>query len=657
MHVARASSALFFMLLFCLAAAPRADSSDQQRQRFVAAESALDRNDLAEFNRLAGLLEDYPLRPYLDYAALMKRLGKADESEVSRFLQQNAETVLADRLRRNWLFKLAKQNRWPTFLRFYEPTSNVSLQCHRLQGLLATGRQQAALQDVEPIWLHGKSRPKACDPAFAAWEKAGLRTDAKNWQRIALAMENGQWRLARYLGRDLSSEEDRVWLGRWIALYQNPRGVENSQRFANAHPYRETMLAFTIRRLARWDGLDAMQRWQRIKPKYDFTAAQIARTEKYIIRNLVRVNDDDAYAFIRQVALTDEDEKAHEARIRAALLREDWPQVERWIAALPATQKSTDGWRYWAARALEGAGKQEEADKRYADVAAERSYYGFLAADRIDADYHLLHADTPVEPSTMQQISELGAVRRARELFFLQRWTDARREWISAISDMSPEQLKAAAKIAEQKGWHDRAIFTLARTGYWDDLELRFPLQHTDLVTQNAALHNIDMAWVFAVMRQESAFMRHARSHAGAMGLMQLMPATARAVARDVLKLKPPRRQELLRPETNIALGSAYLGQMKNKLGNSAILATAAYNAGPHRVTRWLPERTLPADIWIELVPFKETRGYLRRVLAYTVIYESRMGLSPTRLKDRMHPVSPEIDMMSTNTQVAIGAG
>ena len=140
--------------------------------------------------------------------------------------------------------------------------------------------------------------------------------------------------------------------------------------------------------------------------------------------------------------------------------------------------------------------------------------------------------------------------------------------------------------------------------------------------------------------------MHNARSHAGAMGLMQLMPATARSVARKVLKRKPPRRHELFEPDTNIALGSAYLKQMKGELGDSSVLATAAYNAGPHRVTRWLPKRTLPADIWIELVPFKETRGYLRRVLAYTVIYEKRIGKDPTRLNERLHPVPPNISLL-----------
>ena len=301
---------------------------------------------------------------------------------------------------------------------------------------------------------------------------------------------------------------------------------------------------------------------------------------------------------------------------------------------------------YWLARALEGTGEPKAAKAVYEQVAKDRSYYGFLAADRIGVDYHLTHTETPVSQPQIEQIAALDGLARVDELSALKRHIDARREWRYATRDMSPAQLKAAAKLAEQRGWHDRAIFALARTGYWDDLELRFPLEHAELVEQNARRQGIDDAWVFAVMRQESAFMNDARSHAGAMGLMQLMPATARNVARKVLRQAPPRRHELLEPDTNIALGSAYLRQVKSKLGGSMVLATAAYNAGPQRVTGWLPEKTLPADIWIELVPFAETRGYLRRVLAYIVIYEKRMGKDPTRLAERLHPVPPDVEQI-----------
>ena len=447
------------------------------------------------------------------------------------------------------------------------------------------------------------------------------------------------------------SNSDRVWLKRWVRLYRTPRRADQVDRFSSPHPYREAMLSHAVRRLARWDGLEAMHLWETIKPRYPFTQDQVLRTEHYIVRNLVRTPGDEAYSFIRSVKVSDDDLLVHKARVRAALSREDWPQVLRWIAAMPKSERDQNRWTYWLARALQGTGDPKAANALYREVAAERDYYGFLAADRAGVAYHLAHAETPATVACMHRTEQLDAIRRAQELFVLERWTEARREWRTATRDMSPTQLRAAAKLAKQRGWHDRAIFTLARTGYWDDLELRFPLEHADLVKANADLHGIDIAWVFAVMRQESAFMSNARSHAGAMGLMQLMPATARQVAKNVLKTPPPSRQDLFEPDTNIALGSAYLKQMKGELGDSAVLATAAYNAGPHRVTRWLPQKTLPADIWIELVPFKETRGYLRRVLAYTVIYEKRMGMQPTRLQKRLHPVPPSISMIGQSGQ------
>jgi soluble lytic murein transglycosylase len=639
-----------------LAAPLQAETLAQQRALFIEAEEALERGDDAGFARLRARLDDYPLAPYLDYAILEKRLPGAMSDDVRAFLERHDGSVVADRLRHRWLTRLADQRRWQTFLAFYEPTSSVTLQCHRLHALIETGQRDAALAQVEAIWLHGESRPKACDPVFAAWEQAGQRTAERNWRRIALAMEEGETGLARYLARPLP-ESDRAWVERWIGLYRNPRRVDDELRGSGTHPYREAMVAQAIRRLAIWNGPEAMGRWQRLRDTLDFSPEQRARTEHYIVRNLERDPEPEVYDFVRRVDMTGGDEEAFAARVRAALLREDWPRVAEWIAEMPSETRGEERWQYWRARALEGMGRTEDAAVVYREVANDRSYYGFLAADRIGEDYHLAHTETPVDPELARKIESEPAIARARELFYLERWTDARREWREATREMPAGELKAAAKIAQRKGWYDRAIFTLARTGYWDDLELRFPLAHRDLVERYAKRHDVEKAWVYAVMRQESAFMANARSHAGALGLMQLMPATARAVALNELKRAAPRRHEIMIPETNIALGSAYLRQMKRELGDSEVLATAAYNAGPHRVTRWLPGRTLPADIWIELVPFRETRGYLRRVLAYTVIYEKRMGLTPTRLSDRLHPVMPNLDLMTRASRRGTGAG
>ncbi len=638
---------LFTLLLFFIAADSSAAARiDDQRSTFLQAERALQRGTTQEFERLRERLRDYPLYPYLEYEGLLQDLEHADNREVGRFLDRYASTPLANMLRADWLDQLAKQRRWADYLRFYQPSGSVSRRCDHLHALIATGKTEEAMPGVAAIWLHGKSRPRACDPVFSAWKRAGYRTSDMLWRRIEMAMEAGEWRLAEYLARDLS-DVDRMWVKRWVRLYRTPAGAGEEDRFSTPHPYREAMLSHAVRRLARWDGPQALELWHDIKPRYTFSPEQIRDTEQYIVRNLVREPGDAVYDFIRQVEVGEQDLKAHEARIRAALLREDWPQVVRWIAVLPKEARDQEGWSYWLARALEGSGEAEAARAVYAKVAAERSYFGFLAADQIGVAYHLAHVETPAAAELIAEIAQLDAVKRAEELFALERWSDARREWQWATRGMDQKQLKAAAKLAATRGWHDRAIFTLAKTGYWDDLELRFPLEHADLVQQNARRQGIDIAWVFAVMRQESAFMHNARSHAGAMGLMQLMPATARNVARNVLKRKPPRRRELLEPDTNIALGSAYLKQMKGELGDSAVLATAAYNAGPHRVTRWLPDRTLPADIWIELVPFAETRGYLQRVLTYTVIYEKRMGMTPTPLRQRLHPVPPTISLIS----------
>jgi soluble lytic murein transglycosylase len=487
--------------------------------------------------------------------------------------------------------------------------------------------------------LHGESQPKACDPVFDAWRAAGRLSNDLAWQRIALAMSAGEVRLARYLERYLDAG-DRAWAQRWRALHADPAQANQHNNHAEPHPYREAMLAHAVTRLARRDALAALALWRDVSSRYPFTADQVYDTQRRIVFGLVREDDPNGYAFIASVAPRPEDDRLQEARLRAALHRDDWRSLGQWIAELPADERDSDRWRYWYARALEQTGQIEAAETAFRSLAEERSFYAFMAADRVGVPYRLDHQQTPVDRPRLASIGERPGVQRARELHALGRWIEARREWREVTDGMERLDLKAAAVIAESWGWHDQAIFTLARTGYWDDLELRFPVRHQDAVAAYAERHKLDPAWVFAVMRQESAFMDDARSHAGARGLMQLMPATARAVARKAYGRKPPRPWELYEADLNIGLGTAYLRMVLDQLGDHTVLATAAYNAGPHRVRSWLPDQAQEADVWIELVPFRETRGYLTRVLAYQVIYEHRLGRDMTRLSDRLRPVS-----------------
>jgi len=626
------------ILLGLLLTQATGNTATSQRALFLQAEQAIEQGDSTRYQRLLRQLRNYPLVPYLELARLRRKLAHARPGEVRRFLHQHAGTPVADLLRRDWLDLLARKRRWRLYLADYVPQGSIQRQCHHLRALIETGRAREAWPEVEKIWLHGRSRPRACDPVFAAWERAGKRTAELTWQRIGLAMKAGQIRLARYLGKKLDSGE-RDWVERWIRVHRHPKAILDDPGFRTSHPWRETILLHAIKRPARNDGLAALRLWRAVRKRYPFTPEQRYTIARHIALALDHDDSEQAYAWILSLKPVADDTRLYTARLNAALLRRDWQQLLVDLPDWPTAEHNNERWQYWMARALEGTGRHQAARTFYRRLAKNRSYYGFLAADRIGAPYHLLDRQTPTDPAAIARIRSLPGVRRALELHALARNGAARREWRYATRRMDRQALQAAALVAESANWHDQAIFTLARTGYWDDLQLRFPLQHREIVIDQSRRNALDTAWIYAVIRQESAFMSDARSQAGALGLMQLMPATARILARRKLGLRRLPGSRLLDPVVNIRLGSAYLQELKKKLADNPVLATAAYNAGPRRVDRWLPTSPLEADIWVELIPFKETRRYLRRVMSYTVIYDKRLGRKPRRLKERMKPV------------------
>jgi soluble lytic murein transglycosylase len=629
----------------------RASSLEAQRKIFVAAETAYKKGRLNEYKRLKKQLGSYPLKPYLEYEELRDaiRNGRATTTQIRTFLQQYDNTRLAERIRNAWLQEMAQKQRWSEYLDFYHPSKSTAKRCEYLKALIATDHAKIAFAQVEQIWLVGRSQPALCDPVFNAWNKAGHLQPPLVWQRVALAMENGQVRLARYLKKFLG-KADHVWIDRWIALREQPAQILDRKVFSAPHAMRNRILLYGLNRLARTDAKRATAAWQTLRQDYRFNTEEIQQGERSLAVAYIRHNDPDVLARLDNIKPRDDDLYLHHKRILTALENEDWERALFWIDELPKDERQAERWRYWQGRALQKLGRSDEALTVLTEVAQDRTYYAFLAADRIGAEYFLEHIPLSVDPQSYQRLANSPAARRTFELRALGRTGDARSEWWWMTRLLSPAGLKAAAKLAKSWQWHDQAIFTLARSDYWDDLELRFPLEHLDLVEKHADSNGIQVPWVLAVMRQESAFSATARSHAGAMGLMQLMPATARQVSKR-LGNKAPKQYELLRPETNIPLGTAYLGQVLERLDQHPVLATAAYNAGPHRVKKWLPERTLEADIWVETIPFKETRNYVKRVMAYAVIYEMRLGLEPGSIVERMRAIPNKLGAATTSAQ------
>jgi soluble lytic murein transglycosylase len=298
-------------------------------------------------------------------------------------------------------------------------------------------------------------------------------------------------------------------------------------------------------------------------------------------------------------------------------------------------EKSSVDWRYWQARALEKLNKKEKAKNIYMQIADQREYYSFLAADRIGAHYQM--NNRAIKVST-KALAKSRAFKIAKELYKIKEYSLMRRQWEWAIHDLNTDELLAAAKLAKKWRLNDRAIFTAARAKYYDDVKLRFPIAYKKLVRKYARLKHLPTSYVYGVIRQESAFMEDARSPAGARGLMQIMPSTGRLIARQQRR-RGYRTYQLLDPKTNIDMGTFYLRDMLNRFNDNYAMATAAYNAGPGRPIKWRTGSELDADIWIENIPFNETRDYVKKVMMHKAIYHKRLRLKHQPLNKILLPV------------------
>lgn len=643
------STLLLFLLAFSLVFTVKAqtDELEGQRQQFLKAKKHLKAGKITSFKTMAYNLKDYALYPYLLYDYLSPRVWKLKDEEIIFFLKRYNDLPMANNLRSTWLKVLAKRGRWDTFLQNYTPQKDTVLQCYQLQARMKTGKSAYLLEDARTLWLAGESQPAECDLAFARLYKSELMTSELIWQRIHLVMAEGNTSLARFLGRRLDAG-DKKWLDRWIAMHQNPARRTRKVRYKDTEIARH-ILVHGIRRLASRNIDMAISRWQTIKSAYGFNEQQRAETERNLAVRATLGKHKKARQLLDALPNDQIDKSIFHWRIVAALNEKDWALLLKWTEGKPADEELRSRWLYWRARALEETRDKVAADEYFKTLAEERDYYGFMAADRIGQPYKMNHFPLPADLETWQELSELPAIVRARELYILGLVYPARREWHHALDSMTSYQMQITAALAGNWGWHDRVILTLGRAKAYDDLALRFPMPYEPTLNKYANKRSLNLSWMLALTRAESAFMEDARSPAGALGLMQVMPATGKETARKI-GFRTYRNSYLLDATKNITIGSAYLMQMYQRFEGSMILATAAYNAGPHNVMKWLPKSgCMEADIWIEKIPFNETRKYVQRILYFSSIYDWRRKQPITKLQQRMSTVHPLNELQLAN--------
>ena len=609
-----------------------------QRKQYKQAQKAYKKRHYKQFRKLTAQLSDYPLYPYLEYKALIRNPTALSNKQIQQFLQTNDETVIGDRFRGKLIKHAARSHNWQRLIDVYRPNYGINAQCHYLNALLHTNQSAIAYPKIENLWLSASSRPKTCDAIFNQWQKAGYKTAEIIWQRFKLAMSVNNQRLARYLLKSMPAK-DAVIARKWLQIHKNPQLVTSPEMLNIQHADKTSILQHGLKRLSYKDITLAMSAYHQLA-SYPFTTQQKAELTRHFGLRLAREHMPDAGLWLARIPASHVDRTVKEWIIRTAIRQGDWNRVLEGINQLSIEKQANYRWQFWWAYANEQTGNTDDATGIYQYLANKRSYYGFLAADHLNLPYAF--EDIPVEPTSeaMNEVFQRPETIRARELYIMGDLLPARREWHKLIQHINNEQRLAASKIAQAWNWHDRAIITMGKTRYRDDIELRFPMHLNSKVFAWSSQRNIDPAWTYAIIRRESAFMLDARSSVGAMGLMQLMPNTARQVARQ-LKIRYRGKYSLLSSGTNISLGTGYLERMLNKLDSQQVLATAAYNAGPHRVEKWLPEHhKMNAIRWIETIPFTETREYVSNVLAYMAIYEHRMNRQVTRLSQRM-PLVP----------------
>ena len=635
----------FFASGAVFAAGPANANLEAQRRVYLDALLAVRSGQISKYQALHATLQDYVLRGHLEFEYLKTRIATTPVETLRDYLDKNRHSVTSDNLRKRWLHHLARQGDWQLFLKEYrEYPKDKALFCYRLNQLMQSANQdQAALMSqVETLWMTGKRLPGSCNPVFDKWRKAGHMTRDVVIARIRLAMQRRQLSLARELAYYLPPE-DRKWVERWVRAHRQPAKELELANYKIDKPIARMVANHAVVRLAYRDPEAAMEQWQKLKQEHRF----FGEDENYVLRYVgilaAQRHLPQAVDWLSAVSADAEDRNLHYWRIRAALRAGDWETAREFIAALKQEELEDNEWRYWQARIAEQTGDEDAAWDLYSDLAQERGYYGFLAADRVGAPYSMKHRAVQVTPVELGAMLARPEMQIAQELFNVGQVVSARRQWFWVIQHMNKRELQAAAVAAQQWGWYDRALYTVNKSGHLDDLDLRFPILYRDKVEKNAQRSGVDPGWIYGVLRQESAFVTDARSGAGALGLMQLMPRTGRATARS-LRLNIRSKQAILDVDNNLRLGSHHLKTVLRRNQGNQVLATAAYNAGSHRIKKWLPaDNSMSADVWVDSIPFNETRNYVKNVMGFTTIYEHRLELAPTSLKSRMEEVNPRI--------------
>lgn len=615
--------------------AVHADSLDEQRNRYAQIKQAWDNKQMDTVQALMPTLKDYPLYPYLEYRQITDDLMNQPTVTVNNFIQANPTLPPARNLQSRFVNELARREDWRGLLAFSpEKPGTTEAQCNYYYAKWATGQQEEAWVGAKDLWLTGKSQPNACDSLFGAWRASGKQDPLAYLERIRLAMKAGNTRLVTALAGQMPSDYQTI-SSAVIGLANDPNSVLTFARSTGATDFTRQMAAVAFTSVARDDVENARLMIPQLVQAQQLNEEQTQELRDIVAWRLMGTDVTDEQARWRDDAIMRSNSTSLvERRVRMALGTGDRRGLNTWLARLPMDAKEKDEWRYWQADLLLERGRDDEAKAILHTLMQQRGFYPMAAAQRLGEEYTLKIDKAPANANPA--LTQGPEMARVRELMYWNMDNTARSEWANLVTSRTTDEKAQLARYAFDNRWWDLSVQATIAGKLWDHLEERFPLAYKDLFDRYTSGKDIPKSYAMAIARQESAWNPKVRSPVGASGLMQIMPGTATHTVKmfNIPGYSSP--SQLLDPDTNINIGTSYLQYVYQQFGNNRIFSSAAYNAGPGRVRTWLGNSAgrIDAVAFVESIPFSETRGYVKNVLAYDAYYRYFMGQKDTLMSD-----------------------
>lgn len=591
-------------------------------------------------------LRGYPLYPYLQ-AARIKRalneatneLGPADQSAETFISYYEREPVGRD-VRGAWLTSLAQRQQWQPFLQHYKDASATdSLRCHSFSARIALAQTQDLSLDIARQWLTPASLPD-CEQAFSWMRAQNALTPDLIEQRVRRALENNSPSFAKQIIPGLPADRAAPLL-RWAALLETPQKQIDALIASPALEVEPKAQLAGWSRFVRVDRDGAMRRYENFVRARKLTEETASA---YALQLALGLSWDrrssEALDYFKRVQLKDFDDVAREWHARAALWAGDWKLVGNIIAAMPDQQRSLARWRYWTARATEKNGDPKVARQLYESVLLDDNFYSIMAGARLDRPVSPHPEKLVVDQAQIERMERLPPMVRARELLMSDLRNQAGSEWAFGFDQLMDSARTQSIQLAARWGWYDQAIATASQQKVFNDYELLYPQPYDAEVLSAAKMTGLSPQLIYSVMRQESLYRRDAHSSAGARGLLQMLPETARRTASKWKKPRPS-PDDLFNPVINVPLGAANLRGLVDRFGGQTLVALAGYNAGPNAAARWMPSESIDPDVWVENIPYNETRNYVQRILWHNVVFSWLKTGEPQKVDGWLARIAP----------------